>query len=424
MSPIAARTHLAPLWMWAALSAQSTEQAPGIPSSREMRDDNYLASDFELLGMRIFNPSAEFVRAGEPEGWMKGHWGDNTALFEHLEMGYDGKRSLKITVKNHKGGDAKWFHDAIPVKPGTYYRFTNHYQSDVSTRVTTQVIRQDGSVHFLKLPNARPSRGWRKYTTVFQAPMDATRVSMLHLLAGNGYLITDDYSLKPVVPRKFKRALLSLTFDDGWEANVSSVILPARQYGFKTTQFYATRYIQGSGLESFIRSFVENGHEIGSHSVNHPDLTKCSPEELEKELKDSRDYLESFVGKGLVRHFAAPFGIYNDVVLSRAPHYYASYRTTDEGFNQRDSFDPWNVKVKNVFSTTTDTDVKQWVEQAQASDSWLVLVYHRIGEKPGTYDTLPVVFKSHLEVIKASKIAVLTYGQAFQEVTAQVEEAP
>lgn len=354
------------------------------------------------------------------EGWETSQWGDNQASFESLKSGYRSLGSLKVTVTNHKSGDGKWMPAMRSVTPGAYYRYTDYYKSNASTKLVLMVERSDGDTHYHSLPNAPAAANWTKYTTAFRLPDEAVKVAVLHVLAHNGSLVTDGHSLASATPRKLKTPLLSLTFDDGWEENINSMLLPVKDYGFKTTQFFATRYLKESPMAaSTIQRFKAEGHEIGSHSVNHPDLTLCSVAELESELKDSKAYLESLVGRNRIIHFAAPFGTYDDRVLTRAQKYYQSYRSTDEGLNYRDGFDPYNVRVRNIQKETSAEEVRQWLIQAKESHSWLVLVYHRVTPEPGTYDTTPELFDAHLKEMQASGIPVLTYGQAFREMMAQ-----
>lgn len=59
------------------------------------------------------------------------------------------------------------------------------------------------------------------------------------------------------------------------------------------------------------------GHELGSHSNTHPDMTKLGREEIVKELDDSKRIIEETTGQKL-HLFRAPSGAYNDMVISTA----------------------------------------------------------------------------------------------------------
>ena len=140
---------------------------------------------------------------------------------------------------------------------------------------------------------------------------------------------------------------------------------------------------------------------------------------LLRESKLKRKFLESLIGAP-VRNFASPYGDYNATVNSAIASYYRAHRTVDEGFNSKDNFDIYRLRVQNILDTTSATQVQAWIEQAQADNTWLILVYHRVDDNPGPYDTYKNVFAQHLQVIQNSGITVKTYNDALDEVTSQL----
>ena len=75
-----------------------------------------------------------------------------------------------------------------------------------------------------------------------------------------------------------------------------------------------------------LRDVAERGFEIGSHSVSHPRLTQVGDGELRSELRDSRDRLESELGRAC-RFLAYPYGDHDDRVraAARAAGYDAAF---------------------------------------------------------------------------------------------------
>ena len=47
--------------------------------------------------------------------------------------------------------------------------------------------------------------------------------------------------------------------------------------------------------------------EVGAHTVSHPSLTKHSPDVQKQEIRESKRWLEDFLGRS-VRAFAYPYG--------------------------------------------------------------------------------------------------------------------
>jgi peptidoglycan/xylan/chitin deacetylase (PgdA/CDA1 family) len=238
---------------------------------------------------------------------------------------------------------------------------------------------------------------------------------------GNGWLQTDDYSIADYHPNGFNRPLLTLTFDDGHEDNATNALPLLNQYGFKSTQCYATSFIEGQSqaVINGVMAFYNSGHEICSHTVTHPMLTTKVGADLDYELRHSKEYLEQLIGQPVL-NFASPYGDHNAAVNDVIDNYYQSHRTVDEGFNSKDNFDIYRLRVQNILDTTTAAQVKAWVEQAQADKTWLILVYHRVATNPGPYDSYITDFTAQLEVIKQSGITVQTYQDALTEVRAQL----
>ena len=75
--------------------------------------------------------------------------------------------------------------------------------------------------------------------------------------------------------------------------------------------------------------------------------------------------------------------------------------------------------MQNVLDTTSANQIKIWIEQAKADNTWLILVYHRVASNPGPYDSYTNVFAQHLETIQTSGITVKTYQDALTEVRSQ-----
>jgi hypothetical protein len=148
-------------------------------------------------------------------------------------------------------------------------------------------------------------------------------------------------------------------------------------------------------------------------------MTTLDSAPLDYEAKHSQEYLESLICAP-VPNFATPFGDYNATVNATLKKYYQAHRTVDEGFNSKDNYDPYRLRVQNILSTTTADQVAAWIAQAKANKTWLILVYHRIANDPGPYDSTISDFQAHLQAIQASGIQVKTYQDALTATKAQL----
>lgn len=83
--------------------------------------------------------------------------------------------------------------------------------------------------------------------------------------------------------------------------------------------------------EQDINTLVAGGFEIGGHTVSHPhDLKKLPSDELDREIRGNKTWLESF---GPVTKFCYPRGRYNDEVKDAVKSIgFESARTTKVGY--------------------------------------------------------------------------------------------
>lgn len=379
------------------------------------------------IEVTIPNASMEIAKdASTPEGWRGSNWGTNTVSYQYLNEGHNSSRSTKVTINSYTDGDAKWMFDPITtLEPGQQYRFSTWYKTNVIPQPVAMFNMADGSTRYFGMPTTRPAAdsaaNWQYYTDTFSVPEGTVSASIFLFINQVGWLQTDDYRIVDYKPTGFNRPLLSLTFDDGHEDNVTTALPLLNQYGFKTTQCYATRYIEGKpkAITDGVKAFYNSGHEICSHTVSHPFMTSLNSTDLTYELEHSKTYLENLVGVP-VRNFATPYGDYDARVVNEIKKHYQSHRSVDEGYNSKDNFDSYNIRVQNILSTTTADQVNRWIAKAQADKTWLVLVYHRVANDPGPYDSYIDDFAAQLSVIKASGITVMTYQDALTETTSQL----
>lgn len=78
------------------------------------------------------------------------------------------------------------------------------------------------------------------------------------------------------------------------------------------------------------RDLYDWGFEIGSHTLNHPDLTVCSDDELYLEMKMSKGLIKQFIGITVTK-LAYPYGKFNDKVkINAAPFYNSAFALKSE----------------------------------------------------------------------------------------------
>jgi peptidoglycan/xylan/chitin deacetylase (PgdA/CDA1 family) len=137
------------------------------------------------------------------------------------------------------------------------------------------------------------------------------------ILAEEGYRTMDLSEAAELLgqQRPLAEKSVVITFDDGFRSFYTQAFPVLDDYGFTATMFLPTAFI-GTARLSFkntecltwdeVRDLKRSGVSFGSHTVNHPKLVDLSLEEIDRELRASKNELEQRLG-GRVATFAYPF---------------------------------------------------------------------------------------------------------------------
>jgi len=391
-----------------------------------------------------------------PALWSQSTWGNNRSAFTwSTDAPHSGTHSARVEVTEYASGDTKWAPQMVPVTGGAYYTFSDWYKSNASTAVSVYYELasdtdedKDGLIdgHWANLfSGISPASEWTQYKTGFTMPAGAIRARFVHRIARNGWLETDDYSLtEEDAPAGFSAPMISLTFDDGSQGFWDHARDPLNAKGFKTTQYVPTEGLTSIPRNTFlmtpdeITTLASEGHEIGAHSVTHPLMTSVNDEQLEDELVESKEVLESLPGVGTVRNFAYPYGDYDARVIDVAESAgYGSGRSVEEGYNSKLDLELYDIRVQNVTPGTTLDEFESWIDYAEAHNYWLVIVYHEVvpDSSPrctntphdpdvclGDFDATAGSFNAQLDAISSAGLGsrVVTVQEALETIDAEL----
>lgn len=357
----------------------------------------------------VVNGGLELAAAGSippaPADWRLGSWGTSDAGGSWIEGGHASARAVRIEVTSHTEGDVKWQPaEPVAVIGGADYVLSDWYRSDVLTAVSVYYTTATDDGWLNLAPALLPASEWTRYATTFTMPDDAESAYFVHLIAGTGFLETDDYSLRRVdPPAGLADAMISLTFDDGFASVYENALRELAAAGLPSTQYVVSGLVGTGGYMSAgqIAELARAGHEIGSHTVSHADLSTLSDAELTAELVDSKAALEQLAAGSSVESLAYPYGTANERVADAARAAgYRSGRTVAPGYPAPGTLDRFDIRVQNVTPTTSVAEFRGWLEAAQARRAWLVLVYHGVADaSPGAYDTTVDQFRAQLAAI-------------------------
>lgn len=231
--------------------------------------------------------------------------------------------------------------------------------------------------------------------------------------------------------RLFDEPLVSVTFDDSWESSYRNGAPILQKYGIPTTQYVLPGSFNDPAYlsESQVTSLQAAGHDIQSHSVSHQDLKRLSAEQLEKELRDSRQQLSRLLNKE-VQNFSAPYSSFDARVTSRMQAYYYSQRNTyadirsvgDEDVNLRTTFDPYSITAFAVRRDTSVEDIEAFLAYAKARKAWALLVYHEVGNTSDSmFNVSPHQLDDQMAAVKKSGVKAATVSQVMDDYNSRLQ---
>ena len=202
---------------------------------------------------------------------------------------------------------------------------------------------------------------------------------------------------------------IAFTFDDTSSYDLGAATM-LEQHGHRGTFYVVSGYLGTGPLQlssADVASLHARGHEIGSHSVTHPDLTTVSDAQLHSELADSKATLEGIVGVP-VRDFAYPYGAYDARVINATRLHYQSARTADGDVGNAD---PYRVPGVVIDRATSVATAESYVDMAIAGNKTVFFLFERITSSPGTWDWTPGQLETLLDYVDAKGVAVKTVAE-------------
>lgn len=143
------------------------------------------------------------------------------------------------------------------------------------------------------------------------------QMKMLRLMGYTGLSMRD---LEPYLQGEKKGKVVGITFDDGYQNNLTYALPILKTNSFTGTCYGVSRMIGGTNswdsgkvaekplmTQQDWRSWHAAGMDVGSHTQNHAKLTELPKDEARKQITQSKLELEHMLGAE-VRHFCYPYG--------------------------------------------------------------------------------------------------------------------
>ena len=106
--------------------------------------------------------------------------------------------------------------------------------------------------------------------------------------------------------------IIYLTFDAGYENGYTEKILDTlKKHDIKAAFFLVGHYVEEEPM--LVKRMVEEGHIVGNHTYNHPDMSKISGKEsFKKELISLEELYKQVTGQDMAKYYRPPQGKFSE----------------------------------------------------------------------------------------------------------------
>ena len=228
--------------------------------------------------------------------------------------------------------------------------------------------------------------------------------------------IPEEYEIAPWYD--FRPATITYSFDDGTYNQIEKGVPLLDEYYYRGSFNLITSW--NHNWEAYKKA-AENGHEISSHTVNHPNLKEIDIETQTIELKESKKIIEKLVGQECVT-LVYPYCDSGDYDIAKK--YFISARACSGELidpNPDDMFELSSIVIGNQTEYKTARDLNNLAKKAYEEKKWLIFLIHGIDGDGGYSPIESFEFENHLRYIKS--IEDLYWVATFKEVSKYILEA-
>lgn len=297
-----------------------------------------------------------------PAYWFVQSEGNNRAGSQYPVAGINGTCAARVSMYGYKNGEVEWLFDETSIVGGHEYEYSSYYKSSATTTLVARFTKRDGTRVTRDLETVPPAKSWTPIKKMILMPKDATMVTVYQRLASNGTLTIDTASLE-----------------------------------------HLQRYMDMTE----VKEIWNEGHEVGPHTLTHPDLTSLPIAEATEEIVESRNDLAA-LGITPLDLFIYPYGYYNDNVINiLKQNGFRAARGGDIGYNYPDT-PKYRLRTQQIDRNTTFDEFKYEVDTAIREKSWVIFMFHQIDTTGEYYAIPPAEFQKMIDYLKERSIRVVT----------------
>jgi peptidoglycan/xylan/chitin deacetylase (PgdA/CDA1 family) len=221
------------------------------------------------------------------------------------------------------------------------------------------------------------------------------------------------------LPMRNAGPLVTFTFDDVTASGCREGAAILEGHGA-----HGTYYVAGAGcgrmslsgaLASIdqIKALAAKGHEIGCHTYTHPAVTTIDLRDLERELRQNREFLSECIG--VVPHnFAFPYG---DLSLRSKwflEQRFDSCRSIHPSMNTL-TLDLGGLRAFPLENASTDqAKVAVAVADAVRSNGWLIFYSHDVERSPSRFGVTPDLLSFTVAAAKSAGCRIVTIAAGLE----------
>jgi peptidoglycan/xylan/chitin deacetylase (PgdA/CDA1 family) len=165
-----------------------------------------------------------------------------------------------------------------------------------------------------------PPRGTALRGLIVAPASFAWQMRMLRMLGYKGLSMRD---LEPYLRGERQGKVVGITFDDGYQNNLTHALPTLKANGFTATCYGVSSMVGGTNAWDVGKvaqtqlmthqdwlAWYEAGMDVGSHTQTHANLKALPDDVALRQIVQSKDELQQMLGAE-VRHFCYPYGWFN-----------------------------------------------------------------------------------------------------------------
>ncbi|KXJ85342.1 hypothetical protein Micbo1qcDRAFT_111182, partial [Microdochium bolleyi] len=191
---------------------------------------------------------------------------------------------------------------------------------------------------------------------------------------------------------------IALTFDDGPSDYTIKALDLLKEAGMRATFFLnGDNYSKIENRVAEVNRMVAEGHQVGSHTWNHPFLSKLSDVEVRSQMYRLEEALYKIIGK-IPTHMRPPYFDYNNNTLAALGS--IGYKVINADI---DTFD-WQFNTKDNFQTAV-TNFRNGVNSKGS-----ITLMHDVH-----FGTIEYILPEVIKIVKESGLKAVPVGECLGE---------